>query len=902
MIRLLNELWCRLRILLFRRRAEREMAEEMAFHIERETEERIRSGASPAQARREALLAFGGEDVWKEATREAWGVRALDLLAANLRYAIRGLRRSPGYTATVVATLALGIGANTMMFNVLDQLMFRPLAFLRDPGSVHRIYWQWEEQGGTRTTSSTTYLRYLDFQAGTSAFSAHAGFSERDLAVGEGAEVRERRIAAVSASYFDFFEARPVLGRFFTADEDRVPRGADVVVLSHGFWQSEFGGGEVLGDWLQVGDVRARIIGVAPPGFAGVNDAVPPVLWIPITTYAGSSGSGDSETYFTSHAWSWLQVLVRRRPDATLEAATLDAGEALRRSWRGAQAIEPAVRPVEVANPRAVVAPVRPGAGPAPGLEARTALWVSVVAGLVLLIACANVANLGLARALRRRRETAVRLALGSGRGRLLAQSLVECTVLALMGAVAAVLVAEWGGGLIRRTLLGTPTAGDTFADGRSLAVTFGIAVLVGLVVGVVPGTLLGSPDVRANALRGGARASARDGTHVRASLLVLQTSLSVTLLVGAVLFLRSLRAVEAFPMGYDADRVVLVSRVIRGLAFEDSVQVPLRRLLLETAQAIPEVESAAWVSSAPFVSTSASALHVQGIDSVGALGNFTYQATTPDYFRTMGTRILRGRSFTATDGEGAPEVMVVSESMARALWPGQDPLGRCVRVRSETEPCRTVIGVAEDMVQNDLMGGTRYHYYMPIEQFPRTWGNGMLLRLHGDPAIQGEQVRAALQRVMPAPSYVTVRPLREVVDGARRSWRLGATLFTAFGALALLVAAVGLYGVINYNVAQRRNELGIRAAIGARPEHLLRLVVMESVRFTLLGVGIGLLVAAMASRFVEPLLFQQSARDPLAYGGVAVLMIAVALAASALPGSRAGRTDPSIALRAEGG
>lgn len=825
----------------------------------------------------------------------------LDALTRDVRYAVRGLRRSPGFTTTVVVTLALGIGATATMYHVVDQLLYRPLAYLRDPGSVHRVYWQWEDRTISRTTRTTSYRRYLDFTAATASFSHYAAFSERDVAVGDGEWARERRIAAVSAAYFDFFAARPVLGRFFTAAEDVTPRGAEVVVLSHEFWQTEFGGQHILGQWLQVGDVRLRVIGVAPKRFAGVNDAAPPVLWMPITTFAGSvPATSDARTYFTTYSWGWVNVLVRRRPEVAVAQANADASQAFIESWRSEGIAEPALRPVESANPRAVVGAVRPGAGPNPALEERTARWVSIVAVLVLLIAWANVANLVLARALRRQRETAVRLALGVSRRRLVLQSVLECTVLALGGGAAAGLVAQWGGAVIRQTLVRSAVATSVLTDWRSLGVTFAIALGSGLLAGMVPAFLASRTGDLAGSLRAGMRTGPREGARIRATLLVVQASLSVTLLVGAAVFVRSLQAVKALPMGYDAERVVLMNRVIRGIPLDDSTQIPLRTALLAAAASHPDVESAAWVSSAPFVSTSSTSLWVQGVDSVGRLGVFTLQATTPGYFRTMGTRIVRGRAFAAEDRLGAPEVLVVSESMARVLWPGGDAIGKCVIVWRADQPCRTVIGIAEDMVQNDLAAGTRYHFYLPIDQYTRTWGNGMLLKLRGDAVVQGERVRAALQRLMPGSSYLTVRPLQAIVSDAQASWRIGATMFVAFGALALVVAAVGLYGVVAYNVAQRTSELGVRVALGAQRSDVLRLVVGEGVRFTAAGVGFGLVAAALAAPWIQPLLFRQSARDPVVFGAVGALMLVVALASSAVPALRASRTDPAGVLRAE--
>jgi hypothetical protein len=305
-------------------------------------------------------------------------------------------------------------------------------------------------------------------------------------------------------------------------------------------------------------------------------------------------------------------------------------------------------------------------------------------------------------------------------------------------------------------------------------------------------------------------------------------------------------------------------------------------------------------VSSAPFVSTSNTTLFVPGIDSVARLGVFTYQATTPDYFRTMGTRILRGRGFTAEDRLGAPHVAVVSESMASVLWPQRDALGQCFRLRSDTTPCLTVIGVAEDMVQRNITATQRYHYYMPIEQFTRTFGNGMVLRLRGDPVIEAETIRASLQRVMSGGSYLTVQPLREIVENEQRSWRMGATMFVAFGVLALIVAAVGLYGVIGYNVTQRMHELGVRVALGAQRGDILRLVIGQTSRIAFVGIVVGIVGAVLASRWIQPLLFRQSATDPRVYAAVGATMLLVALVAGAMPAFRAARADPNMALRAE--
>jgi hypothetical protein len=305
-------------------------------------------------------------------------------------------------------------------------------------------------------------------------------------------------------------------------------------------------------------------------------------------------------------------------------------------------------------------------------------------------------------------------------------------------------------------------------------------------------------------------------------------------------------------------------------------------------------------VSSAPFVSTSSTQLHVAGIDSVDRLGQFTYQATTPGYFRVMGTRILRGRGLTDEDRAGSPPVAIVSESMARVLWPGREAIGQCFRMRDVTAPCVSVVGISEDMVQRDIAGGERYHYYVSIDQYTRTWGNGLLVRLRGAPGPATEQVRQALQRVMPGESYLVPTRLEDVVARERRSWRLGATMFVAFGALALVVAAVGLYGVIGYGVTQRMHELGVRIALGAQRRDILALVTGQGIRLAILGAVLGVAIAIGASRWIEPLLFRQSATDPVVFAGVVVTMLGVAVVACLVPALRASRADPNTALRAE--
>ena len=821
-------------------------------------------------------------------------------LLQDLRYALRGLARSPAFTITVVLTLGLGVGANTAMFGIIDRLMFRPFPYLRDPGTVHRVYLKSTSRGIERTNSVGQYTRYLDLRNNSTTLAQSAGFALQNMAVGSGLDAREQRVGTVSASFFDFFDARPALGRFFLPDEDKTPRGAEVVVLSYDFWQNEFGGRDVRGEKLQVWNIPCIIIGVAPKGFVGVFDARPPAAYIPITTYAGSvPDAQDRAQYFTHYNWGWMDMMVRRKPGVSVAALTTDLSQAFVRSWDAMLVQETRDTPTALAKPHAIAGALKVAAGPDPTVEARTVRWVSGIALIVLLIACSNVANLFLARALRRQRETAVRIALGVARRRLMTQWFTESLVLALIGCAAGVLIAQWGGAAIRQLFVGTGAPIPVATDWRTLGISAALAIVAAVLTGTAPALVVGRAGAT-DALKTGARGGTYHRSGLRTSLLVVQVTLSVVLLAGAGLFVRSFANVRALRLGYDVEPVVLVTRNLRGMQVSDSQLVSLGRRLLEAAQAIPNVEHASLVSSVPFQSTSSTSLYVTGIDSVSRLGSFTYQNATPDYFATMDTRIIRGRPFTEADRAGGERVVVVSAAMANVLWPGRDAIGQCFRVGSDTVPCATVIGIAEDAAQNQLAGNDRFRYYMPMAQFRPERNNYMVARVRGDPAVVGETIRKVLQPLMPGQAYLTTRPMHEIISGQQRAWQFGATMFVAFGVLALVVAGIGLYGVIAYDVAQRMHELGVRTALGAQTGDLMRLVLGRGVQVAVIGIAAGIMIVLAASSRIQPLLFQQQARDPAVMAVVAGVLLVAAIAACIAPARRAATADPNLALRSE--
>lgn len=899
---MLSEFWSDIRYRLravFRRRAvERELDDEVAFHLERETEKLVATGLPRSEAYRQARLAFGGVDRIKEESRDTRGISWLQVLGQDLRYAVRGLRNSPGFTVAVVGTLALGIGANAAMFGIVDRLLFRTPAFLDAPSRVHRVYLETQHRGQSITNSSIPYTRYLDFQRWTSSLERIGAVFSVRLAVGTGEDAREMPVLAMSASVWDFFDGPPVLGRYFRAAEDVPPEGAPVAVLSHGLWQSRYGGRpDLLETQLQIGALSYTIIGVAPPGFDGPHDGTPPALFIPITSYAGTTA--DRTGYYQGYNWDWMELLVRRKPGISAQAAAAELTGAFERSYEAARTRSPTMTSIEIARPRAVLAPIQPERGPNQSAVSKVARWVSGVALIVLIIACANVANLLLARAAGRRREIGLRLALGVSRARLASQLLTESLLLAALGGLAGFGVARLGGTVLARLFLPDLGGASSVTDWRTVGFASLATLLAGLATGLAPILQTRQAGV-ADALTLGARSGTYRRSRTRDALLVTQGALSVVLLVGAGLFLRSLDHVRSLRLGYDVDQVMFVNARLRGVSLDDAQGADLKRRLHQVAlTAIPEVTNAALTASVPFWMGRSRSLFVEGVDSVERLGRFSLNAVSPEYFATMGTRLLRGRGISREDRADAPYVMVVSEQMAAALWPGQDPIGRCVRVRFETEPCTTVIGVAEDIKESQISSDAERQYYLSAEQFgPQQ--TSLFVRVGGKATDHLEAVRARLQQEMPGASYVTVMPFRDIVGPQLRSWELGATMFLVFGGLAVLLAGIGLYSVIAYHVVQRRRELGVRIALGASTGRMLRLVVSEGVRFAALGVAIGAVMALAAGRWVGPLLFEQSPRDPVVFGGVALLLLAVAAAASAIPAHRATRLDPNTVLRAE--
>ncbi|MEW6321598.1 MAG: ADOP family duplicated permease [Acidobacteriota bacterium] len=895
--RLLSELRYRWRALVARDRMEDELEDELAFHLEQEQKKLEARGMPPDAARRAARLAFGGYEAIREATRDARGVRLVEQTWTDVVHALRTLRTRPAFALGVVGTLALGLGANAAMFGIVDRLMFRTPAGLRDADRVHRVHQHWRQNGEMQSSRSMAFPRYRDVARDARSFDLVGAFQVRRVALGQGDDTREGRVAVVSAGYLDFFDAPPALGRWFTAGEDEPPLGAPVAVLSDAYWRVRYGARpDVLGETIQVDRLQATIIGVAPPGFAGINDDGAPLVFVPMSAFAHAlRGSG----YDTSYNWSWLQILVRRAPGVSVAEANAELTRVLQASWQAEAERHSRSEPVDLAAIGGTLGPVLLGRGPDASRDARVAFWISGVALIVLLIACANVANLFLSRAVSRQREVAMRLALGVGRGRLTRQLLMESLVLGVAGGAGGLLLAWLGGGALRALLLPDADAAAVLTDARTLVYALALAIAAGTLTAVVPAMMAARIDV-AGALKSGGRGATRRRSRLQAALVVVQAALSVVLLVGAALFVGSLQRAEAHRLGYDVERLLVAGVNLRGERLDDDAQRQLVTRMLEAAVRVPGVTHATMAASVPFWSTEARGFHVDGVDDVERLGRFAMQAGTGDYFAATGTRILRGRPFTDADREGAPLVIVVSEGMARALWPGQDAIGKCVRLSTPDAPCRTVIGIAEEAALMWFDAPRRYAYYLPVAQYPDGLSTEMLLRVASDTGAAVAAVRAGLQAALPGAAYATVMPLQDLVAPELLGWRLGATMFVAFGVLALAVAALGLHSVVSYEVAQRGQEFGVRMALGATRGRILWLVVGRGARLAALGVAIGVGLAVAGSGEIEALLFHQSPRDPAVIAGVALALLGIATLASAVPAMGATRVEPGMALRAD--
>jgi predicted permease len=846
-------------------------------------------------------------------------VSPLEFVRQDLRYAVRGLRLRPGFAAMVIITLSLGIGANVTMFSILDRLLLRTPTHIVDVDRIVQVHSRW--YGSPNVQSSHPYRLYKDLQAGVSEFEQVAVTTPSSVVdrayypLGRGAAAVRIPGAQVSPSFFPLLGVRPHRGRFFQEDEAGESNPQQLAVIGYAFWQRQFGGrDDAIGKTLYLGTDRFTIVGVAPEGFTGVELSDLDV-WIPIAAANGLRFAKGAD-WSTTRNSQWVTVLARLKPDANPERAAAQATAVFRAGERErvAAAVNPSPRFRASPDSQSVeFSSILPGKSikafglSANSAEMRVSKLLGGVAIVVLLIACANVANLLLVRAIGRRREIAVRLALGVTRGRLVRQLLAEGIILSVIGGAGALLCAQWSSGFIRTMLLGDTAWSGAAIDLRLMGFTALAAIGTGLLTSLLPALQASKPDLT-SALKAGVREGGSARSITRTALLAGQAALAIILLAGAGLFVRSLRNVANTPLGIDIDRVLVAGVAHASVGMSNSEAREVFRRITERATEIPGISAAATSVGLSFGMGWGTSLYVPGREPPSQTNNPSQYAVTPDYFKVLGIRLLDGRLFTLSDRVGTEPVTVINETAARTFWPGQNPIGQCVRIGADTMPCTTVIGIVTNARRQRLVETPTTMIYRPLDQLdPAVYDNtvsffgfSFIARTTRKPATVAEPLRRLIQSAGPNMPYAEVRPLADRLGRQTRSWTLGATMFSIFGVLSLVLSAIGLYSVVAFTVAQRVHEYGVRVALGATGTSLLRLTVMRGVIPVVAGLGAGVAIALLAAKLLEGLLFELSPRDPTVFLSMSALLVAVSVFASLVPARRAARVDPMIALRSE--
>ncbi len=883
------------------RRVERDVEDELRFHFDSRVADLTARGIPPHEARRIAEREYG-DVAASRAELAALDRRMLfrqrcaelfDVLRRDVAYTVRGFRRSPGLVVTIVVALGLGVGANAAIFTVLDRVFFQAPPGVVDPGDIRRLYahkysqrepWYLPAGKITPLMSARDLTDLGEAAQGTAEIEGDYLYRRGLLRPGE----QRVLLTYVSPGYFGMLGVRPALGRFFAPEENRLTGPpVPMAVISDAFWRRHFGAApDVLGRTVRVDETIFTVVGVAPRIFEGLEHETVD-LWAPLATMSGGLDAAVA-----------LRLLARVKPGT--DPHVLDrllTAQYLRTHHDDEMAED---------SSSVITAPLLLAHAPAntlfpiPGMPERTLSLLARMAGtglVVLVIAMANVASLLLMRAIRRRHEIAIRLALGVSRARLVAQLLTESALLAVVAGGVALLIAALAGNALRLALAGSIRWTGTVVDHRVVLFAMGLALLGGLLAGLAPALFALRTDIGA-LLRSSSPGTRRTGSMIRTSLLVAQSALCMALLAGAGVFVQSLRRAGDFDRGFEADRTIQVT--VRKI--DESSEAELSRIA-ERIRALPGVEA---------VGRSALALRDIGLSSkVGP--NFrdtigegprgpTVEFVDAAFIHAAGFRVANGRLLTAAD-DLAP-VAILNQALAEALWPGGNAVGRCVHVREPSSPCRTVIGVVRDAVW-DVTQPARFRVYVPLAQAwampPSFIPNHLLVRMHAAAsAADVARLRGAVEPMMAYASDLGVQRVHDLLEPQLQPWRLAARLFLLLGTLGLLAAAAGIYGLIAYDVTQRSRELGVRIALGATPSHIVRVVIGSGLRVVLFGIGAGFLAALAVNRVMASLLFATSPYDPMVLVITALTLVAAAALAGLIPAWRAIRVNPAVALSAE--
>jgi predicted permease len=872
-----RKLHLRLRSLLRRARVEKELDEELRFHLERLTEEHIAAGMAPGEARSAALREMGGLDQRKEECRDARGVALLDELRQDVRYALRGLRKSPGFTTVAILSLALGIGANTTIFTFVNAVLLTPLPY---PGSDRLVILR-EQPAGAEGTVSVHPLNFLEWRARARSFEALALVQAPPLnVIGANGPEQIARVQT-TAELFRVFGVSPRSGRVFTAEETE-PGNHDVVVLGHGFWQRWFGGDPaVVGRRLAVREGSLTIIGVAPPGLRiGLFE---PDAYTPLPIDPAKPDSIGSRSF---------QCYGRLKPGVSLDAA------------RAEMAV--------VASALARQYPMDEGYGVfVSGLheylvrEGRPALrLLMAVVATVLVIACVNLAGLLTARGIRRRGELAVRASLGASRGRLVRQLVIESLVLSSLGGAAGLVLAYWGTLALAMLTAGALTVGSVEPirlESTCLVFTLVISTVTALVFGLLPAWQASRVEPQM-ALRERTRGGTADRRQhrMRSALVVTEVAMAVVLLVGAGLLLRTFSRLVRVDLGFQPAETITMGLFLG--ARPPEARVALVDQILERVEALPGVKAASTIQFLPLTGMNCgTGFWLEG----QARGDASHALTTEcslvsrGYFAAMGIPILEGRPFEPRDRMGGPRVVIVNQSFARRYFPGSRARGRRIIVAWSDEALAEIVGVAGDVRHNGLTSEPAPTVFLLHAQTPG-YITSLVVRTTGDANAQAAAIRHAIRDVDPSQAVSAAKTMEQYLGDLLARPRMYAALVAFFAVIAVLLAAIGIYGLIAYVVTQRTHEIGIRLALGASRRDVFRATFGQGARLTFIGLVLGVVAARGLRGLVATFLFGVTPGDPVSYVLAAAVFGAVALAAAAIPALRASRVDPTRALRYE--
>jgi putative ABC transport system permease protein len=878
-MRTIRALCLRVANLLARRRHDRDFADELNAHLQLHIDDNLRAGMTPGEARRAAVIALGGIAQTTESYRDRRGLPLVDALRQDVVYAVRVLRKNPAFTATAVLTLALGIGANSAIFSVVNAVLLRPLPFT-DPGRLVLIF-STAKDGNRHDVS--TYPDYADWRNQNRSFSDVAAYANRSMTIGIGDESVVAQGKRVTTNVFDVLGVQPALGRTFRPEENR-PGSNTVVILSDQLWQRRFGGSpNVLGQTIRINEEPYTIVGVMPPTFQ-IDDWERFYIPLPIDP---SRGHG------------FLRVVGRLHPGVTLQQAQSDLGLI---AGRLATIYPKSNQGVDV-NLMSLTA----------GLvgEVRFGFYLMLgVVAVVLVIACANVAGLMLARGATRQRELAVRSALGAGRGRLTRQLLTESLLIAAAGGLLGLLLANWTARSLA-TLLSeqfqVPRVVAASTDFSVLLFTVLVAAVTGITFGAFPAFASASPDLN-EALRDASRsATGARAPRVRSGLVVLETALALVLLAGAGTLLKTFLSLRTTHPGFETSHVLALDLWLPQPRFaQRDARAGFYEDALTRVQALPGVRSAAFVADLPLNGgTDSQGFHIVGRPdpAPGKTYSAGFNIATARYFETMGIPVRAGREFADSDRATTTPVIVINETAARRFWPEGSPLGRQIDlpISKNTSVVLTVVGVTADVRHVGLAVPPRPEIFVNSMQSSLPWSWLVLaVRAHGDPAPLAESVKAALHDVNANVPIERANTLDEVVSRSIVGPRVYTFLLGTFAALAVMLAAIGLYGLISYTVSQRTHELGVRVALGAARSEIVRLVLGQGLRLAAVGAAIGLAGAFATTRLVASLVKNVEPNDPATFAIVTIVLLTAALLAAYLPARRASRVDPMVALRAD--